>query len=268
MGRSVTDTVRAIGAHPLLERHVALVLRAGTVHGTGRFIARELTRRTTTCDYRLRRNGLRASIRHGTGDVVTLGEVFHRPDYAFPPEVERALGSGALEVLDLGANIGLFSLWIVGERPRSRVEAYEPDPENAAVLRRVVERNGLSDRVRVVEAAAGSTDGEVSFEPGQVALSHVGEGGSARVAMRDVLARVAAADLVKMDIEGGEWAILLDDRFGQGGPRAVVLEYHPYMAPAGLAPRERVEERLAACGYRLSPIWHRPDGYGMLWAWR
>jgi FkbM family methyltransferase len=267
---SALDRVRAVGAHPLLERPVALALRARIVHGSGRFIARELSGSARTSDYRLRGTDLRASIRHGTGDVVTLGEVFHRPDYEFPTEVERSLGSrhDALTVLDLGANIGLFDLWMLSARPNARIESYEPDPANAAVLRHVVERNRLADRVSVVEAAAGASDGEVSFEPGQVALSRIADDGSAKVAMVDVLPRLALADLLKMDIEGGEWAILFDERFGRSGPRAIVLEYHPYLAPVGQPPREAVERRLEDLGYRLAPIFHRADGHGMLWAWR
>ena len=101
------------------------------------------------------------------------------------------------------------------------------------------------------------------------ALSHVardGEAGTVEVALRDVLPELERADLLKMDIEGGEWDILTDERFPASAPPAVVLEYHPEGAPG--QPRASVEQRLRAAGYELSPIWHRDDGYGMLWAWR
>ena len=40
-----------------------------------------------------------------------------------------------------------------------------------------------------------------------------------KVPMHDVMAEIAAADLVKIDIEGGEWEILSDERFRREPPR-------------------------------------------------
>lgn len=51
----------------------------------------------------------------------------------------------------------------------------------------------------------------------------------------DALTRVQEPEFVKMDIEGGEWSILLDPRFGEGRTRVVVLEYHPHMCPGPVA---------------------------------
>jgi hypothetical protein len=73
--------------------------------------------------------------------------------------------------------------------------------------------------------------------------------------------------VVKMDIEGGEWAILGDRRFQQTPLRALVLEYHPRMCPTP-DPRVTVEALLSGAGLRLHLIWHRADGHGMLWAWQ
>jgi len=58
----------------------------------------------------------------------------------------------------------------------------------------------------------------VRFVAGLEALSHVVNGGAGEpareitVPMRDVLPEICSADLVKLDIEGGEWDILLDPR--------------------------------------------------------
>ena len=43
----------------------------------------------------------------------------------------------------------------------------------------------------------------------------------------DVFPYLAAADLVKIDIEGSEWEILADARFAGIAARVLVLEYHP-----------------------------------------
>jgi hypothetical protein len=46
-----------------------------------------------------------------------------------------------------------------------------------------------------------------------------------------------------------------------------VLEYHPHLCP-NRDPRASAERALAKAGLSTVPIWHREDGYGMLWAWR
>ena len=42
----------------------------------------------------------------------------------------------------------------------------------------------------------------------------------------DVLPELENADLVKIDIEGAEWALLADPRFAGARPSVLVLEYH------------------------------------------
>lgn len=76
----------------------------------------------------------------------------------------------------------------------------------------------------------------------------------------------ANADLVKIDIEGGEWELLDDDRFADLRVAVVVLEYHPTYGPHDDAYRA-VRSALDRAGYELGP----PvvgDGADLVWAWR
>jgi FkbM family methyltransferase len=70
--------------------------------------------------------------------------------------------------LDVGANIGLFSLHLLDQCPSARVYAYEPMPEAFAAL----EQN-LAGRGRAFAMGLGATPGEVEFEyfPGISAMS-------------------------------------------------------------------------------------------------
>ncbi len=64
---------------------------------------------------------------------------------------------------DLGANIGLFTLLasrLVGDS--GKVFSFEPDPENAARLRRNVERNGFTN-VTVIEKGIWSASTKLNF---------------------------------------------------------------------------------------------------------
>jgi FkbM family methyltransferase len=66
-------------------------------------------------------------------------------------------------VLDVGANIGFFTLVAARLADRGHVWSIEPDPMNVRLLRANVALNGLGDRVTVHHLAAGDADGELFF---------------------------------------------------------------------------------------------------------
>jgi len=70
-----------------------------------------------------------------------------------------------------------------------------------------------------------------------------------------------------MDIEGGEWAILSDERFAAAPPRCLVMEYHPEGCP-GADPPAAVREFLEGAGLTVGEVGRSPHGAGMVWAWR
>jgi len=269
-GAHAIDVLRRAGAHPALLPTTALALRARTVRPASAFFVRERLHRGGAFAYRLAEAGISVTIRHGSGDVVTLGEIFHDRQYAPVPEV-RPLLREPRRIVDLGANVGLFGAFAASRWPHAEILAFEPDPANAAVHERTILINGLQRRWTLRRAAAAARDGRASFVAGQVALSHLapsGAGeGTVEVATSDVLPLLADADLVKMDIEGGEWAILTDPRFRAAPPRVLVLEYHPLQCPEP-DPRGAVEAALRAAELQLRITWSRGDGHGMLWAWR
>jgi len=174
MRRATPSLLRRLAGHPRALPVTALLLRGRTVRPMSAFVAREALRRGGCFVYALRENGLQVAIRHGTGDVVTLGEVFHERDYAPPPEVEHELG-GISRILDLGANIGLFGAFAASRWPQAEIVAFEPDPANAAVHARTIAANGLQSRWRLSSAAAGAGSGRARFLAGGIALSRFSE---------------------------------------------------------------------------------------------
>lgn len=94
----------------------------------------------------LRRRGAVYSLRNGLQiltsqpqDVATIAVVFAKREYGTIPE-------DAI-VVDLGANIGAFSLYAAASTERSVVYAYEPEPRNFDLLRRNIRLNGLEQRI-------------------------------------------------------------------------------------------------------------------------
>ncbi|MFI1826478.1 FkbM family methyltransferase [Streptomyces sp. NPDC020412] len=78
-------------------------------------------------------------------------EIFHGGTYADVPLSDEPF------VVDVGANIGLFTLFVKQRRPRARVLAFEPLPELVAALRANAARFDLGD-LSVHEVALGSEE--------------------------------------------------------------------------------------------------------------
>jgi FkbM family methyltransferase len=250
---------------PAVERVVATLLRSSTVRESVRFASRELSGRSGAYRYRLRGSALVAVIRHRTPDVATLDEVFHQRQYELPAAIDEALPP-APKIVDLGANIGLFGLLVAAARPSAEVTAIEADAENAAVLRRVRDLNGL--HWHLVEAVAATTTGTTSFASGRFSLSRVEDGpGVEQVPSVDAFEFLSGSDFAKIDIEGSEWELLTSARLAKEGPRALVLEFHPYLAPSD-DPEADAVRLLRQAGYETSEVRPTATGHGVVWAWR
>jgi FkbM family methyltransferase len=249
-----------------LERYISAGLRARTVRESFRFAARELWGGQRLASYRVRENGLRIFIRHRTPDVFALDQAFYQRHFDPPAEVAEILARRApLKILDLGANIGLFAVAMLGRYPGSTVTAFEPDTANAAVLERVVEAND-SPRWTLVRACAAARDGTVAFASGEFGISHVALEGE-QVRAVDVFPHLATADLAKIDIEASEWELLSDERFATLQTPVLHLEYHAQNAP-GAEPEAAAVEALERAGYAHAPALRTVERAGMLWAWR
>jgi FkbM family methyltransferase len=249
---------------------LSFALRASLVHEKRAFAANELRRKRAVGVYRLRGSGIAVALRHHTADVMVLDEIFSQGEYEPPPEARAALSRlpRAPQVLDLGANIGLFGAWALGEMPDATIVAVEADPGNAAVHRRTIEANAFGDRWQLIEGFASTESGEVPFKAGLFATSQRAGPGeeSVHVTAVDVLPRVGAADLVKIDIEGEEWDLLGDPRFLKARPQVVILEYHQQSCPVADA-AEAAAEALRASGFEVVHGGSKPQfGAGILWA--
>jgi FkbM family methyltransferase len=162
------------------------------------------------------RNGPRFSIRDALSAAHTFREIFLNGDYDVP------YISSARTVVDLGANIGLFSYFASLKSPDAVIHAFEADPDTFAVLEKnlsAVQNNHFLP----VNLAAGSEAGTIDFYSSTVS------GWSSRypvlgaqearhikvpsVRLSDYLREkgVTAVDVLKVDVEGAEYDILLGD---------------------------------------------------------
>lgn len=120
-------------------------------------------------------------------------------------EFAQSIRSGDV-VLDLGANIGYYSL--IAAKRAGRVFAFEPLPDNIARLRRHLALNRISN-VEVIEAAVSDRCGEARFAQGEShSTGKLADFGNAVQTMSLDSLRLERLDIIKCDIEGGELAML------------------------------------------------------------
>jgi FkbM family methyltransferase len=295
----IADSLRkAIARVPLLRRmvksgpgqYLVQTARAATVvREPVRFAVRQLGP-SGVGGYRLRGSGLRIFVRHEgvlsasevsagpTGDVHILNEIFGGTggQYAYdpPPALAAALDARPpLKVMDLGGNIGLFGAYVLGRWPGAAIHSFEPDPANLRLLERLVAANQVGDHWSVTGVAVANYDGEMSFVAGLHADSHLATGDSATepgtvtVPTMDFFEQDHEVDLMKMDIEGGEWSILTDPRFAGLRAAVVVLEWHAQGCPEP-DPHEAAARLLRSAGYSRVEDVEVGTYNGVMWAWR
>ncbi|HEY2055860.1 MAG TPA: FkbM family methyltransferase [Solirubrobacterales bacterium] len=242
-----------------------------------RFLRGQLTGRGTA-RYELRRRPGVFHLRHGSGDVAILNKIFARDpalsSYEPPAEVAATVdATAAPRILDVGANIGLFGVYALGRWSDARITSFEPDPDNFRVLDLTVGANQREGSWDAVPAAVSDAVGELNFAPGDGAKSHLSpteaDERTITVPAVDFFDQLGdGVDLVKMDIEGGEWQILADPRLATAPIQVIRLEWHTLLCPQDDA-RAFAIDLLHAAGFEEVVDGDRRHlRNGVLWAWR
>jgi FkbM family methyltransferase len=139
----------------------------------------------------------------------------------------RAIGRqfGIQSFWDVGANVGYYSWLVKSIAPEAKVRMFEPDPDNLALLRKTMRRAELSEIV-VREVAVSDARGRRRFARDEVSGSTGGIEENAityserhwgvqsgllevdTVSLDDEGASCGAVDLIKIDVEGHEEAVI------------------------------------------------------------
>jgi len=162
------------------------------------------------------RSGTRFLCRSGTNDRAIIREIWTLDPYLIKKVVLR----GQANIIDLGANIGGFSVLAAVTHPNAVIYSYEPLPESYGLLVRNAAINGCLN-IRAYNLAVSGVPGDSLLcysanRPGDSAL--LGESmdsGRARVKVRCVTFeqiitenKIDVIDFLKIDIEGSEYNVL------------------------------------------------------------
>ena len=267
--------LRLVLLHPAVRRRVAALLAlrfavaARRTTTPWRLLLHEyLLRRGRVETYRIRTTGVAVTMQHGR-DLEALFELFERGEYEPPGALaDRLTDAKVHRILDIGANVGMFSAWATGRWPDARITAFEPSHESIPAY---LTWAATGTHATLVEAGAGPADGTMEFRAGLGGGSRevvaADEGGVVVVPVVDVFPHLTTCDFVKIDIEGGEWAILADPRLADLHDLTLVMEYHRNrapMLPAEDAARTLLEQAGFTVGFPTRNHW----GHGTLWAWK
>ena len=196
-------------------------------------------------------------------EYLTFREVFLEGEYA-----GTRLAEEPKTIVDLGANIGLVSLFLALRHPHATLWAVEPNP---ALLPRLRENLGGLSNVRIEQVAVGAADGDATLgvsdvKPIASSLARRGPG------FRDLSVPaetwetfcnrrgIECVDLLKCDAEGAEHAVLTSPAFAK--VRVFVGEIHGDLMPeswealrARLGGHRVVEERAGKAGRAIVRIY-------------
>jgi FkbM family methyltransferase len=209
------------------------------------------------------RNGLSTLVRGGTQDWDVISELILANAYGRALDYLRTL-QGQPIVLDLGANIGVFSLLAAAAHEKARVFAYEPGPANLRMIElNALANPSLSDRIEVRPEAVGGETRIAEFRyneanPQASGISYA-KGTVVQVQVRsfaDVVRSLpATVDVAKIDIEGAEFEIL-EMTPPELWRRISVICVEIHQDPSGKLSVEAYLKRMSEYGYTydLEPV--------------
>jgi FkbM family methyltransferase len=161
-------------------------------------------------------------------------------------------------ILDVGANIGLFT--IEGAKavgPSGSVIAIEAAPSHANSVRESARLNQMAN-VEVVAVAVGDSDGEATLTLprdtnfGMFTLGKVDGDESFKVPVRridDIVAGRKIVDFIKMDIEGSEYRALLGAKETLKSRPPILIELNEVALKGCGSSSFQVKQLLSSAGY-------------------
>lgn len=179
-------------------------------------------------------------------------------------------------ILDCGANIGLSVLHYKNLFPKSRIIAFEPDPLFAPALKQNVHQNNLAD-TKVIEAAVWSQNGTMPWISEGADGSRIIENykdDSEAISVRTIDLKEyldQEIDLLKLDIEGAEYAVVKHISNSLGMVKNIIVECH--INQSTLVPFGDLLKILASAGFEVyfntfgtwRDLIRRPPVHGLHW---
>ena len=166
------------------------------------------------------RNGYNLSYEEKSSAEHIFSEIFIGDCYPIKKNIKQEK-----VIIDIGANIGFFTLYALIKNPNSKIIAIEANPKNFKVLEKNILDNKLNYNVQIFNNVVTSNEGPQPFYLSSNSgwSSIYNKRGAKNGEMIHVepislsglfkKSNLEIVDLLKIDIEGAEYDILLNDDF-------------------------------------------------------
>ena len=199
------------------------------------------------------------ALREVGSDILTFNEVIKEQVYkSILTKLKRCE-----TVIDLGANIGLASLYFAGHYPHARLLAVEPNPPTYKILTANLKNLIEAGRCRALRAAVWGSEKKLVADRSKAEADHYSafatrEADGERADDGDVTMQgfpinriindsgFERVDLMKVDIEGAEVELFKGDTDWLKKVRAVAIEFHHDSRAVS-----RFDEIMGAYGFRI-----------------
>lgn len=202
-------------------------------------------------------------------DEQALKEVLADEEYRFIGDDLQS--ARAPRVLDVGAHIGTFAIWVLGRNPNARILSVEADAGTFEVLsRNAATRGNAGAAWQAVHRAAADHDDATVFVQQNDSASMSQRVGAAdglpvsTVKLATLVGRLAddggSVDLAKIDIEGSEEAFVCGTPETLRRIRNLVIELHPSACDT-----DRVRRALSEVYPEITEVSGRRSSKPLLW---
>ena len=173
----------------------------------------------------------------------------------------HSLPTSPQTVVDVGANVGFFSLWSAHLHPHARIFAYEPNPR---ILPHLKSNTTAFSTIEVFACGLGATAGKARMEDqgeSRLAATRQSDRGEIIIeTMSQAIARCGGlVDLLKLDCEGAEWDLFQDPKSFRA-VRLIRMEYHLVNGHT----LDEFKQTVAALGFSIERLVEN-QGFGVAW---
>ncbi|AFY34227.1 FkbM family methyltransferase [Calothrix sp. PCC 7507] len=169
-------------------------------------------------------------LRTYTGDIFVLHEIFLECCYQIP----KIWLQEASSIIDLGANIGITTLFFRAYFPNAKYVLVEPSTTNLSVLRRNISWLEKCNQAQVIAGAVSNYSGELRFSNTQWSWGgYIDPDSSEETIVRSYtmteiieLSGLNKIDILKVDIEGAEKQLFSQPNEWLKNVKIIIAELH------------------------------------------
>jgi FkbM family methyltransferase len=138
-------------------------------------------------------------------------------------------------IIDCGANIGLSVIYFKKNNPDAQIYAFEADPKIFDYLNENLNSYFGKHDINLIKKAVWNKNGTISFRPEGSASGRIEDVSKDHtinipcIRLKDFLDQFESIDLLKMDIEGAEFEVLMDCKESMKKCKYIFVEFHSFV---------------------------------------